>query len=134
MRIAVIAIDRIGAGPLAALQNHYAERIAWKWTIRECVEKRTSSAAERMEREGELLLKALPKGATIIALDGRGKLLSSEAFAAQLGKWQDSGIADLAFLIGGADGLAESVRQKANLILSLGAMTWPHLLVRGMLL
>ena len=69
-----------------------------------------------------------------MALDGRGQALTSEAFAERLQRWRDGGIDDLAFLIGGAEGLADAVRQKAHLVLSLGAMTWPHLLARGMLL
>jgi 23S rRNA (pseudouridine1915-N3)-methyltransferase len=70
----------------------------------------------------------------VVALDERGAALSSAAFAERLGTWRDGGIPDLAFLIGGADGLADTVRQRAGLVLSLGLMTWPHLLARGLLL
>ena len=70
---------------------------------------------------------------TSIALDGRGKSLTSEGLAARLGHWRDDGVKDIAFLIGGADGLPRAVTETAHLTLSLGAMTWPHLLVRGML-
>jgi len=76
----------------------------------------------------------LPKGATAVALDAGGKQFSSEAFAARLAAWRESGAAELAFLIGGADGIAETVLTRADFILSLGAMTWPHLLARVMLL
>ena len=68
-----------------------------------------------------------------MALDERGRSLSSAAFADYLGRRRDEGVADLAFVIGGADGLAERVRSRADLVLSLGAPTWPHLLVRGLL-
>ncbi len=101
----------------------------------EVEEKRPSpTAAERIQREGNLLLQAVPKGAIVVALDGKGTQFTSEEFAQRLGKWRDTGVAEVIFLIGGADGLAENVRAKANYVMSLGAMTWPHLLARGMLL
>src|SRR3546814_9147064 len=76
---------------------------------------------------------AIPRGARTVALDEDGKQLTSRAFAERLGRWQDDGIPDVAFLIGGADGLSEPVRQAADAILSLGRLTWPHMLVRGLL-
>jgi 23S rRNA (pseudouridine1915-N3)-methyltransferase len=134
MRLHIVAVGRSKAGPQAALARHYTERLAWPLAIREVEEKRPLPAAELKEREGALLLSAAPSGAVLVALDEHGKTLTSPAFAQKLAAWRDGGTADLAFLIGGADGLAEGVRQKAQLVLSLGAMTWPHLLVRGMLL
>jgi 23S rRNA (pseudouridine1915-N3)-methyltransferase len=134
MRLHIVAVGKSKAGPHAALARHYAERLAWPLAVREVEEKRPLPASEVREREGALLLAAAPPGAVLVALDERGKTLTSPAFAQKLAAWRDSGTADLAFLIGGADGLSESVRQKAQLVLSLGAMTWPHLLVRGMLL
>jgi len=85
------------------------------------------------EQEGELLLAALPRGAKVIALDEIGKTMTSRDFATLLGRWQDDGAQDLAFMIGGADGLSEAARDAADVILSLGRMTWPHMLVRGLL-
>jgi 23S rRNA (pseudouridine1915-N3)-methyltransferase len=134
MRIWLLAVGRMKAGPEQTLVRHYGGRITWPIETREVEEKRRLSAAELREREGALLLAALPKGATAVALDARGKFLTSEEFAAQIARWREGGVADLAFLIGGADGLAETIRKKAELALSLGPMTWPHLLVRGMLL
>lgn len=133
MRLTIVAVGRHKAGPLKALQEFYAERVRWPLTIREVEERRKLPPAELKAREAELILAALPKDATVIALDGRGKTLSSTDFAARLARWRDAD-AGLAFVIGGADGLADSVIDKAQLVLSLGAMTWPHLLVRGMLL
>jgi len=134
MRLHVIAVGRLNGGPHEALGRHYAERITWPLSIREVEEKRPLSPSELREREGALLLAATPKLATLVALDARGQSLASEAFAERLARWRDAGVADLAFLIGGAEGLADAVRQKAALVLSLGSMTWPHLLARGMLL
>jgi 23S rRNA (pseudouridine1915-N3)-methyltransferase len=86
-----------------------------------------------MAREGELLLQAAPAGATLVALDRRGKVLDSQAFADRLARWRDNSVSDVAFLIGGAEGHAEPLLKKADLVLSFGAMTWPHLLARAML-
>ncbi|HEY3918394.1 MAG TPA: 23S rRNA (pseudouridine(1915)-N(3))-methyltransferase RlmH [Stellaceae bacterium] len=133
MRITIVAVGRHKAGPLEALEEFYAERIRWPLTIRQVEERRKLPPAELKAREGELLLAALPKDAVLVALDGRGKALSSADFARRLGAWRDADAA-LAFAIGGADGLADGVIAKAKLVLSLGAMTWPHLLARGMLL
>ena len=134
MRLHIIAVGRLKAGPQRDLAQHYAEHLAAPPAIREVEEKRPLPPVELKEREAALLLAAVPKGATIVALDGRGKTLSSEAFAERLARWRDAGVGDLAFLIGGAEGLAAAVRERAQFVLSLGAMTWPHALVRGMLL
>jgi 23S rRNA (pseudouridine1915-N3)-methyltransferase len=134
MRVHLIAVGKLKSGPHEALARHYAERLAYPLVLRDVDEKRPLPPAELKEREAALLLAALPKGATSVALDEHGKTLASDAFAARMARWRNAGIADLAFLIGGAEGLAETVRQQADLVLSLGPMTWPHLLVRGMLL
>ena len=76
----------------------------------------------------------MPPGARLVALDERGAVWSSRDFADRLAAWRDGGTAALAFAIGGADGLARAVTERADAVLSLGAMTWPHLLARGMLL
>jgi 23S rRNA (pseudouridine1915-N3)-methyltransferase len=133
MRLTIIAVGRHKAGPLKALQEFYAERIRWPLTIREVEERRKLPPAELKAREGDLILDALPKDAALIALDGRGKGLASSEFAERIKKYRDAD-ASIAFVIGGADGLADAVLGQAKLTLSLGAMTWPHLLVRGMLL
>ena len=134
MRLQVIAVGRLKAGPLKALEQHYAERITWPLVLREVEERRKLPPPELVEREGALLLAALPPGAVAVALDGRGTALSSEGLATRLAAWRDGGVAELAFLIGGADGLSEAARRRAQLLLSLGPMTWPHFLARGMLL
>ncbi len=82
--------------------------------------------------EGERLRAALPAGAVRVALDERGRELTSAAFAAQLGRWRDGGESP-AFVIGGPDGLSEPLRREANLLLRLSAMTLPHALARVVL-
>jgi 23S rRNA (pseudouridine1915-N3)-methyltransferase len=84
--------------------------------------------------EAALLRGAMPDGATMIAMDGGGRALSSADFAKRLGRWRDDGIADLAFVIGGANGLHRQLVNEAHFTLSFGAMTWPHLLARAMLM
>ena len=133
MRLHVVAVGRLKAGPHADLVRHYAERLTWPLSIREVEERRKLSPAELKEREGALLLSAVPPGAMIIALDEHGTVVTSDAFAQRLQRWRSDGVGDVAFLIGGADGLSAAVREQAALQLSFGAMTWPHLLVRGML-
>ena len=103
-------------------------------TIVEIEVRQRLPAALLKEREAELILKAAPSGVPLIALDERGALWSSRDLAAQLAQWRDRGCGELAFAIGGADGLAAAVRERAQATVSLGPMTWPHLLVRGMLL
>jgi len=85
-------------------------------------------------REAALILDALPLRARLIALDERGAMWSSRGLADRLAAWRDQGVAELAFAIGGADGLGAEVLDRADAILSLGPMTWPHLLVRSLLL
>lgn len=83
--------------------------------------------------EAELLARAVPAGAVLVTLDERGKLISSPEFAAQLARWRDGGRQDVAFVIGGADGIDPALRAKADFSISFGAMVWPHMLVRVML-
>ena len=133
MRLAIVAVGRNKAGPLREIEQFYAGRVLYPLTLVEVEEKRKLPPAELKLREAALLLDAVPKGAVIVALDRRGAALSSEAFAQRLGAWRDGGT-DLVFLIGGAEGLAESALERAQLVLSFGAMTWPHLFARAMLL
>ena len=136
MRIAIVAIGRFGAGrkrPEAALYDQFAGRTRPPLVLREVAEARGRGTAERKRREGQSLLKAIPKGAAAVALDTAGDSMDSTAFAAWLASQDNSGVGELCFLIGGADGLDSAVLATARHRLSLGAMTWPHLLVRGML-
>jgi 23S rRNA (pseudouridine1915-N3)-methyltransferase len=134
VRITIAAIGKVKPGPHKDLIAFYAGRIRTPLEIRELVERKKLPPAELKARESALLLEAIPKGATVVALDERGAALSSADFAKRLGQWRDNGVAELAFLIGGADGLDETVRRRAGLVLALGPATWPHFLARGMLL
>ena len=103
-------------------------------TIIELEEKRRLPAAELKQREAELILAAVPSGARLIALDERGASWTSRQFAERLASWRNAGAPALAFAIGGADGLGQVVIDRADAVLSLGPMTWPHLLARSLLL
>ena len=133
MRILLIAIGKAKRGPETDLLDQYAERLPWPLDVKELNPSKDQSADVRKAKEAEAMLAAIPEGSTIIALDERGTEEGSEKFAARVGKWRDSGARTLAFLIGGADGHGEAVLKKAHHRLSLGAMTWPHMLVRGLL-
>ena len=133
MRISILCIGRIRGGPAMALYEDYAARLPWPIVLKEFEERRPLAAADRVAREAALLQAAIPKGAVTVALDERGKALTSAIFAKQLNAWIDQGRSDIAFLIGGADGLASQMRDNADLVLSFGPMTWPHLLVRPLL-
>ena len=133
MRINLIAVGRLKSEPEASLARHFQSRLNWGVSIREVEEKKILQPASLRKREGELLLAAIPKGSVIIALDEKGKNISSRAFANQLAHWRDNSRSEFTFLLGGVGGLDQTVLDRASLILSLGLMTWPHLLVRGLL-
>jgi len=127
----VIAIGRSRDGPETELFARYSARIRPVLALTELADGK-GSAAEIKRREGEALLAALPGQAFTIALDLGGEMLDSAAFAARLEGWLTLS-RPIRFLIGGAAGLDRPVLARADFILSLGRMTWPHLLVRAML-
>ena len=137
MRVHICAVGRLRSGPERDLLDDYLTRFdrtgrplgLGPATVTE-VEDRKGGG---MAAEAGLIDRAIPKGAVTIALDERGKLLTSPDFADLLGRWRDEGRGDAAFVIGGADGIAPELRQKADFKLSFGKMVWPHMLVRVML-
>jgi len=133
VRLLVLAVGRARSGPVRTLWDDYAGRLRLPIELREIDDRRAGSAAERTAREGELMLRALPDGAVLVALDETGRPLTSQGFAAALGRWRDAGVTTVAFALGGADGLAPALLHRAALVLSLGAMTWPHMLARVLL-
>ncbi len=130
MRLVVAAVGRGRGDPAQQLFEDYRKRLPWSLELREV---RAGGGKAGREREAEALLKGLPADAYVVALDGSGMALTSEEFAARLASVRDDGTAVVAFLIGGADGHGAPVLTRADLVLSLGPMTWPHLLVRAML-
>lgn len=130
-RLALLAIGRLKPGPERELWEHYAARLRPPPAVTEIPEAR-GSAAEIRRREGAAILAALPGTALAVAMDLGGEAPTSEGFAALLDRWTATG-KPLAFVIGGAEGLDPAVLSRAAHRLSLGPMTWPHFLVRGML-
>ena len=127
----LIAIGKIGRGPEADVFADYVSRLRPAAELRE-IAPATGSPAEIRKREGDALLALVGMRDVPVALDMGGSQISSEGFAALLQGWSNSGKRP-AFIIGGAEGLAEAVIARAAFVLSLGAMTWPHMLVRVML-
>jgi 23S rRNA (pseudouridine1915-N3)-methyltransferase len=127
----LIAIGRLRSGPEAELFERYNARLRPKLVLNELPEARGASVEIR-RREGASLLAALPASAFAVALDLGGEAPDSERFAALLDRWLVQG-RPVCFLIGGAEGLDAAVLTRADYRLSLGALTWPHFLVRAML-
>lgn len=134
MHITLAAIGKAKQNtPYSQLFEEYARRLPWAISVRELEEKKPLPTEQRKEREAALLLEACADAQRIVALDERGKDLTSSAFARTLGEWQQGGDSRIAFIIGGQDGLHENIRQRADLLLSFGRLTWPHMLVRPLL-
>lgn len=134
MKIIIGAVGKMKKkSPEETLINEYVSKTRWPVEIKEVEEKRTLPVDELKSAESELLLKALPNDAKIVVLDERGETLSSRELAGRLRTWQDSGVGTVAFLIGGANGHSETLRQRADLKLSFGRMTLPHMLMRVVL-
>lgn len=134
MRLLISAIGKMKKGsPEHQLVSEYMRISKWKTEMIESEEKTKRSPEEIKQAESELLLKTIPQGAKIVVLDEKGKLLSSKELSHELVKWQDMGTQTVVFLIGGADGHTDTVRGKADLLLSLGKITLPHMLARVVL-
>lgn len=140
MRLTLAAVGRLKAGPERELVARYAERIAATGkalglsdlALRETDESRARRPEDRKSEEAKALRALIPTGARLVALDERGKSMSSERFAQEIGALRDGGARDLCFVIGGADGLDPAFRAEAALVLSFGALTLPHQIVRAL--
>lgn len=137
MRIAICAVGRLRAGPEQDLIRGYLDRFDRSGRALGLGPARVIEVEDRKgggrAAEGALLARAVPDGAALVALDERGRMMGSPEFAQILAGWRDRGRQDLAFVIGGADGLAPELRDRADLALSFGPMVWPHMLARVML-
>ena len=142
MRIVVVAVGRLKRGPERELAERYRKRAAQAgrslglepFDIVEIRESRAGDAARRMLEESIAIANVIPDRAVTVILDGRGESMSSASFAGRLQAWRAQGKPAVAFVVGGADGLAPNLRENASLGVAFGAATWPHQLVRVMLL
>jgi 23S rRNA (pseudouridine1915-N3)-methyltransferase len=132
VKITVLAIGRAQAED-AAMAAEYLKRLGKSVAAKEIAASKNLPAAVACEAEAERLLALIPAKAFAVLLDERGKDLSSREFAAKLAAWQERG-QDIIFVIGGADGVTDEVRGRADFTLAFGKLTWPHRLARVMLL
>ena len=114
------------SSPEAEIIKRYQERLKWELKIKE---KDNSTQQE----EAKFLASAIPTGSKVIVLDERGKNMTSPELAKIVENWMQQGCSELCFLIGGAEGHLEETRQKADLVLSFGKLTLPHILMRAVL-
>ena len=142
MRVMIAAVGRMKSGPERELAERYAKRAAQAgrnlglkdFDIVEIRESRADDATRRMLEESIAIANVIPERAVTVILDERGENVSSASFAGHLQAWRANGKPAVVFVIGGADGLAPALRDKANLVIGFGASTWPHQLVRVMVL
>src|SRR5665213_1333801 len=140
MLITIAAIGKLKAGPERELLARFIERAAsagrnvgLTFVVREFPESRAATGPLRKDQEATALIDSLSPGAVLVALDEAGKSFDSRSFTERLGRWRDSGTAELTLTIGGADGHGAKLLEKSALRLAFGSMTWPHQLVRVML-
>ena len=137
MRLHLCVVGRLRKGPEKALVDDYLDRASKTGRAMGLgpvsVVEVEAKKGGGMAAEAALLRRALPAGALSCVLDERGSRMSSPAFAEQIAKWRDIGRQDVAFMIGGADGIDPALRAEADFALSFGEMVWPHMLARVML-
>jgi 23S rRNA (pseudouridine1915-N3)-methyltransferase len=142
MRIMVAAVGRLKQGPERELAERYRRRAAdagrsagiTSIDIIEIKESRAGDASRRMLEESIAMANVIPDEGVLVILDGRGESLSSPAFAGRMQGWRSQNKSAVIFAIGGHDGLAPNLREKAVLAVAFGQATWPHQLMRIMLL
>ena len=142
MRIVIAAVGRLKQGPERELAERYRKRAAdagrsvglAAFDVIEIRESRADNVARRMLEESIAIANVIPDRAVTVILDERGESVSSASFAGHLQAWRAQDRPAAVFMIGGADGLAPSLRERANLAIAFGTATWPHQLVRIMLL
>lgn len=128
----LIAVGKNKDAAIAQLMQDYTKRLSWGWSMVEIAPPNCSDA-ERKSREAELIRKSIPPKACVIALDERGVVVDSVAFADKLQQLAEHVSMQLVFIIGGADGLADDLRASAHWCVAFGKLTWPHMLVRVLL-
>lgn len=126
LKIDIIAVGALKKGALKDLCDEYSKRISSKIKLIELPQKPANEHSKIIEK--------IDKSAFIVAMDERGKSLKSIEFAHKLQDIQNQGVSHIQFIIGGADGLNDDIRGRADLLLSFGQQTWPHMLARVMLL
>jgi len=134
MKVNIVAIGKLKSKtPEKAIIDEYTKRCHWKIAIKELNEPRNLEVEEKKIEEGKLLLSSISASSKIIVLDERGVNITSPDLAKKIENWQVQGASEISFLIGGANGHSQMIRDKADLILSFGKLTLPHMLMRAVL-
>lgn len=133
LKFDIIAVGRLRKGAFFELSQEYTKRITWSLSVYEVEAKTTDPVAAQLE-EAKKIKEHIRENAFVIVMDERGDGLRSLDFAQTLENFQNSGEEHIQFIIGGADGLANEIKGRANLLLSFGQQTWPHMMVRVMLM
>ncbi len=126
MKTRILAVGK-AKGAQASLCDEYAKRLMGGFSVRELT-------TQNQKAENEAIMAAVSPQAFVVILDERGQDLTSRELAQKIAGWQDQGVQELVFVIGGADGLMQDVKERADFSLSLGCKTWPHQLARVMLI
>jgi len=142
MRLVVIAVGRLKQGPERELAERYrtrcdevGRRLGFRGIeIHEIAESRARDATTRIAEEAVAIAAAIPEKSVLVTLDERGENVGSHDFADRLGRWRDQAVASTVFVIGGADGLSPDLGRKESFRIAFGTATWPHQIVRIMLL
>ena len=133
MKLILLCVGALKAGSEQDLLEQYRTRLSWPFEMREVICRKSGLPEQVKSWEGDLLLQVLEPDTVIVGLDERGTSLTSLEFAKILENYRNEGLKSLTFIVGGADGFSEPVRKRCQRLISFGRMTWPHLLVRGML-
>ena len=133
MHIDIVAVGRFKRGPEAALYERYVARCPWRIDLHEVVLKKAVAATQVRAAESRLLAEHLDGSRPVVVLDERGRLPASADIAATLGRWRDDARGGARFVIGGADGVDDELRGRADAVWAFGRLTWPHLMVRALL-
>lgn len=141
MQVNIFAIGRMKKGPEQELAARYFDRFAKSapplglslGKVHEITESRAQSAMQRMDEEGQKLIEFLPENSRLVVLDERGKSQTSPLFAQNMAEWRDAGTRHVVIALGGPDGHSPMVRERADMLLCFGAMTWPHQIARILL-
>ncbi len=128
----ILAVGRLKKGPLFELFSDYQKKIRWAFNLHE-IESKYRDPAMMKDDENQRLLNLIQPNAFVVAMDERGNGLKSLDFAKTIQNLENNGEDHIQFIIGGADGLQDPIRNRANLLLSFGQQTWPHMLARVML-
>jgi 23S rRNA (pseudouridine1915-N3)-methyltransferase len=134
MRLKIITVGKLGKGPVAEMVAEYLKRLTCACEIQEIIPKKMPTTLKQKQHEADLIRASIPRDFKVLILDERGQNFSSTELALKIQNFQEAGNSGLCCVIGGADGLDASIQNHADLMVSFGRTTWPHMLMRVLLL